>query len=184
MGDLVTTETLPIWAIDPVHSSVEFSLEYMGMSIFRTGFRTLEGELRFDSARPAEASVTATIPVASVDVTNERLMGRLMDADFFGGKDHPNITFQSTRVEPIDAAHWKIRGDLTIHGISRPVVLDARYLGQGKHPVSGKTVGTFRAETEIDRQDFGVTFRAPLEGGGTYVGDRVAISLVIAAVRL
>ena len=64
-----------------------------------------------------------------------------------------------------------------------PSALDARFLGQGKHPVSGKTVATFRADTEIDRQDFGVTFRAPLESGGTYVGDRVAISLVIAAVR-
>jgi polyisoprenoid-binding protein YceI len=162
---------------------VEFSLEYMSMSIYRTGFRALEGMLRFDPARPAEASVTASIPVASVDVTNERLMGRLMDPDFFAGKDHPTITFQSARVEPVDAAHWKVPGDLTIHGITRPVVLDARYLGQGKHPVSGKTVGTFRADAEINRQEFGVTFRAPLEGGGTYVGDKVHISLVIAAVR-
>jgi len=179
----VTTETLPTWAIDPVHSSVEFSLEYMSMSLYRSGFRALEGTLQFDPARPAEASVTVTIPGAIVDVTNERLMARLMDPDLLGGKDHPTITFQSTRVEPMDAAHWKISGDLTIHGIARPVALDTRFLGQGKHPVSGKTVGTFRAETEIDRQDFGVTFRAPLEGGGTYVGDRVAISLVIAAVR-
>ena len=179
----MTTETLPTWAIDPVHSSVEFSLEYMSMSIYRTGFRTLEGMLHFDPARPAEASVTATIPVASVDVTNERLMGRLMDADLLGGKDHPTITFQSTRVEPVDATHWKIPGDLTIHGVTRSVVMDTRFMGQGKHPVSGKTVGTFRADTEINRQDFGVTFRAPLEGGGTYVGDRVHISLVIAAVR-
>jgi polyisoprenoid-binding protein YceI len=178
---VTTIEALPTWTIDPVHSSVEFSLEYMSMSIYRTGFRALEGELRFDPARPAEALVTATIPVASVDVTNERLMGRLMDPDFFAGKDHPTIAFRSTRVEPADAAHWTIHGDLTMHGITLPVMLDTRYLGQGKHPVSGKTVGTFRAETAIDRQPFGVTFRAPLEGGGTYVGDRVTISLVIAA---
>ena len=179
----MTTETLPTWAIDPVHSSVEFSLEYMSMSLYRSGFRALEGTLRFDPARPAEASVTVTIPVASVDVTNERLMGRLMDPDLLGGKDHPTITFQSTRVEPVNAAQWKVSGDLTIHGVARPVVLDTRFLGQGTHPVSGKTVGTFRAETEINRSDFGVTYMAPLEGGGTYIGDRVAISLVIAAVR-
>jgi len=179
----VTTQTLPTWAIDPVHSSVEFSLEYMSMSLYRTGFRALEGMLHFDPARPADASVTASIPVASVDVTNERLMGRLMDPDLLGGKDHPTITFQSTRVEPVDPKHWKIAGDLTIHGITRPVVLDTHYTGQGKHPVSGKMVGTFRADTSIDRHDFGVTFNAPLEGGGTYVGPRVSISLLIVAVR-
>lgn len=178
----MTTQALPTWTIDAVHSSVEFSLEYMSMSIYRSGFRTLEGMLHFDPARPAEGSVTVSIPVASVDVTNERLMGRLMDLDLLGGKDHPTITFQSARVEPVDATHWKIPGNLSIHGVTRPVVLDARYIGQGKHPVSGKTVATFRADTEINRQDFGVTFRAPLESGGTYVGDRVHISLVIAAV--
>ena len=179
----MATATLPTWSIDPIHSSVEFTLEYMSMSLYRSGFRALEGTLRFDPARPAEASVSASIPVASVDVTNERLMGRLMDPDFFAGKDHPAITFQSTRVEPVDASRWRIAGDLTIHGITRPVVLDTRFLGHDKHPASGKTVGTFRADTEINRQDFGVTYRAPLESGGTYIGDRVHISLLIAAVR-
>ena len=179
----MTTQTLPVWTIDPVHSNVEFSLEYMSMSLYRTGFRVLEGTLHFDPARPSDASVTASIPVASVDVTNERLLGRLMDGDLLGGKDHPSITFQSVGVEPVGANHLKVSGDLTIHGIARSVVLDTRYLGQGKHPVSGKTVATFRADTELDRGDFGVTFNAPLEDGGTYLGTRVRISLIIAAIR-
>jgi polyisoprenoid-binding protein YceI len=71
--------TLATWTIDPVHSSVEFSLDYMGFSTYRTGFRALEGSLEFDAARPAASSVAASIPVASVDVTNDRLMSRLMD---------------------------------------------------------------------------------------------------------
>ena len=70
--------TLSRWTIDPVHSSVEFSLDYMGFSTYRTGFRALEGSLEFDAARPAASSVNASIPVASVDVTNERLMARPM----------------------------------------------------------------------------------------------------------
>ena len=90
--------TLSNWTIDPVHSSVEFSLDYMGFSTYRTGFRALEGSLEFDAARPAASSVAASIPVASVDVTNDRLMSRLMDPDLLGGKDHPTITFRSTRV--------------------------------------------------------------------------------------
>lgn len=71
--------TLATWAIDPVHSSVEFSLDYMGFSTYRTGFRALEGSLEFDAARPAASSVNASIPVASVDVTNDRLMSRLRE---------------------------------------------------------------------------------------------------------
>src|SRR5262249_9081359 len=159
------------WTIDPVHSSVEFSLDYMGFSMYRTGFRALEGSLEFDPARPAAASVSASIPVASVDVTNDRLMSRLMDADLLGGRDHPTITFKSTRVEVVDPAHWRVAGDLTIHGVTRPVVLDTHYLGQAKHPFSGKTSAAFRAETAIDRRDFGVTWNAAVDTGAAYLGD-------------
>src|SRR3989442_6392366 len=141
--------TLSNWTIEPVHSSVEFSLDYMGFSTYRTGFRALEGSLEFNPARPAAASVNASIPVASVDVTNDRLMSRLMDPDLLGGKEHPTISFKSTRVEAVDPAHWKGTGDLTIHGVARPVALDTRYLGQAKHPFSGKIAAAFRAETTI-----------------------------------
>src|ERR1043166_4900391 len=99
--------TLSTWTIDPVHSSVEFSLDYMGFSTYRTGFRELEGSLEFDAAQPAASSVKASIAVASVDVTNDRLMSRLMDPDLLGGKDPPRITFKSTRVEALDPSHWK-----------------------------------------------------------------------------
>jgi polyisoprenoid-binding protein YceI len=175
--------TLSTWTIDPVHSSVEFSLDYMGFSTYRTGFRNLEGSLEFDPARPAASSVVASIPVASVDVTNERLLSRLMDADLLGGKDHPTITFRSTRVEAVDPTHWKVTGDLSIHGVSRSVVLDTRYLGQATHPFAKKIAAGFRAETAIDRRDFGVTWNAAIDTGGAYLGERVQISLAILAIR-
>jgi len=175
--------TLSNWTIDPVHSSVEFSLDYMGFSTYRTGFRALEGSLEFDPVRPAAASVNASIPVASIDVNNDRLMSRLMDPDLLGGKDHPTITFESTRVEAVDPTHWKVTGDLTIHGVARPVVLDTRYLGHAKHPFSGKIAAAFRAETAIDRRDFGVTWNAAMDTGGAYLGERVQIALTIMAVR-
>ena len=175
--------TLSNWTIDPVHSSVEFSLDYMGFSTYRTGFRALEGTLEFDPDRPASASVNASIPVQSVDVTNDRLMSRLMDPDLLGGKDHPAITFRSTRVEAADPAQWKVTGDLTIHGVVRPVVLDVRYLGQAMHPFAKKMAAAFRAETAIDRREFGVTWNAAMDTGGAYLGERVQISLSIMAVR-
>jgi len=174
---------LPTWTIDPVHSSVEFSLAYMGFATYRTGFRALEGALRFDPDRPAESVVTASIPVASVDVTNERLMGRLMDADLLGGAEHPAITFASTRVEAIAADHWTVTGDLTLHGTTRAVRLDTRYLGQAKHPFSGKIAAGFRAETDIDRRDFGVSWNAAMDSGGPYLGERVHVALAILASR-
>ena len=175
--------TLAAWTIDPVHSSVEFSLDYMGFSTYRTGFRALEGSLQFDAAQPAASSVSASIPAGSIDVTNDRLMGRLMDPDLLGGRDHPNITFKSTRVEAIDPAHWKVTGDLTLHGVTRPVVLDTRYLGQAKHPFSGKIAAGFRAETTIDRRDFGVSWNAAMDTGAAYLGERVQITLAILASR-
>ncbi|HEX9420883.1 MAG TPA: YceI family protein [Methylomirabilota bacterium] len=175
--------TLATWTIDPVHSSVEFSLDYMGFSTYRTGFRALEGSLEFDAARPAASSVNASIPVASIDVTNDRLMSRLMDPDLLGGKDHPTITFRSTRVEALDTAHWRVTGDLTIQGIAQSVILDTRYLGQAKHPFSGKIAAAFRAETTIDRRDFRVTWNAAMDTGAAYRGERVQISLAIMAAR-
>ena len=175
--------TSTTWTIDPVHSSVEFSLDYMGFTTYRTGFRALEGALEFDPARPAAASVTASISVQSVDVTNDRLMSRLMDLDLLGGKDHPTITFKSTRVEAADPAQWKVTGDLTLHGTTRPVVLDVRYLGQGMHPFAKKVAAAFRAETAIDRREFGVTWNAAMDTGGAYLGERVHISLTIMALR-
>jgi polyisoprenoid-binding protein YceI len=181
--EITMATTIPTWTIDPVHSSVEFSLDYMGFSTYRTGFRALEGSLEFDPARPAASSVNASIRVPSVDVTNDRLMSRLMDADLLGGNDHPTISFRSTRVEPTDAMRWKVTGDLTVHGVTMPVVLDTHFLGQGMHPFSKKVSAAFRAEAAVDRSQFGVTWNAPLDTGGPYLGERVNISIVILAAR-
>jgi len=103
--------------------------------------------------------------------------------DLLGGKEHPTITFKSTGVEAVDPAHWKVTGDLTIHGVARPVALDTRYLGQANHPFGGKIAAAFRAETVIDRRDFDVTWNAAMDTGGAYLGERAQISLAILAIR-
>ena len=175
--------TLATWTIEPVHSSVEFSLDYRGLSTYRTGFRALEGSLEVDAAWPAASSVNASIPVASVDVTNDRLMSRLIDPDLVGGKGHPTINFKCTRVEAVEPTQWKLTGDLTIPGVTRPVVLDTRYFGQAKHPFSGKIAAAFRAETAIDRRDLGVTWNAAMDTGGAYLGERMQISPAIMVIR-
>ena len=105
------------------------------------------------------------------------------DPDLLGGTDDPTIAFTSTRVEALEPAHWMVTGDLTIHGVAQPVVLDTRYLGEATHPFSKKITAAFRAETAIDRRDFGVTWNAAMDTGGAYLGERVQISLAIMAVR-
>ena len=92
-------------------------------------------------------------------------------------------TYDGTRVEPTDAAHWKVTGDLTLHGVTKPVVLDTHFLGQGMHPFSKKVSAAFRAEAAVDRSQFGVTWNATLDTGGPYLGERVNISIVILAAR-
>jgi hypothetical protein len=174
--------TLATWTIDPVHSSVEFSLDYMGLSIYRTGFRALEGSLEFDAARPAASSVNASIPVASVDVTNDRLMSRLMDPDLLG-RDHPTVTFRSTRVEALDPAHWKVTG--------RPHHSRRGAAGRPGHALPRP------GQAPVQRQDrrglpggdghrsarLGVTWNAAMDTGAAYLGERVQISLAILAAR-
>src|SRR5580704_12352081 len=154
LGETAMAASLSTWTIEPVQASVEFSLDYMGLSTYRTGFRALEGSLEVDAAWPAASSVNASIPVASVDVTNDRLMSRLIDHDL-----------------------------VTIPGVTRPVVLDTRYFGQAKHPFSGKIAAAFRAETAIDRRDIGVTWNAAMDTGGAYLGERMQISPAIMAIR-
>src|SRR4029453_8713073 len=136
-----------------------------------------------DPAHPERASITASIPVNSVDVANERLMSRLMEADLLGGSGHPIISFRRTRVAPTDAARWKVTGHLTIHGVTKPVVLDTHFLGQGVHPFSKKVSAAFRAETGLDRRQVGGTWDPRLDTGGPYLGERVNISIVILAAR-
>jgi polyisoprenoid-binding protein YceI len=106
-----------------------------------------------------------------------------MDPDLLGGTEHPTMSFRSTGVDKAGPGHWKVGGDLTVHGVTRPVVLDTRFLGQGKHPFSGKITAAFRAETDIDRREFGVTWNAAMDTGSAYLGERVHISLWIMAAR-
>jgi len=137
------TTALSSWAIDPVRSRPDFSLEYMGFSTYRTSFRALEGSLGFDPAGPR------------------------LDP---GGQHRRHQ--QSTRVEIGDAAHSKAAATLTIHGVSRPVVLDTHFLGQASIRSAGRS--------RIDRRDFGVSCNAVMDTGGAYLDERVQTSLAAA----
>lgn len=168
------------WAIDQVHSNVEFAVKHMMISTVRGRFHQFEGVLVLDEANPAASSVNATIDAASVDTNADQRDAHLRSDDFFNADLFPKITFRSTKIEG-KGDDWKMTGDLTIRNVTKSVVLDVEFEGRGPDPMGGQRAG-FTATTKINRKDFGVNFNAALETGGLLVGDDVKITLNIEAV--
>lgn len=155
------------YAVEPGHTRVQFTVSHMGFTDWYGDFTGVSGSLSIDPARVAAAKVDITIPVASVSTTNAKLDGELKSADWFDAATYPTIRFVSTRVTPVGANKATIAGDLTFHGVTRPVILAATFNGAGINPLSkGYTVG-FNATTTIRRSDFGVKTYLPLIGDTT-----------------
>ena len=154
------------WSADPVHSHVSFEVPYAGTSTFRGGFRdytvTLEDGVLAGSAR-----------VASVDVKDEQLSGHLQTPDFFDAERFPEITFRTSDLE---------HGELTIKGVTRPVAISAAVSEPNVDPFGRERVG-IELEATVDRHEFGVSWNAPNQGGGNYLGDEVVIRAELSLVR-
>jgi polyisoprenoid-binding protein YceI len=167
------------WDIDPTHSTVGFSVRHMMVSKVRGYFRDFSGEI-LTAEDPAQSSVTATIALASIDTRQEQRDAHIRSADFFDVENHPTMTFRSTAVRA-DGADWFVDGELTIKGNTRPVTLELELNGFGPDAYGGTRAG-FSAKTEINRNDFGVDIKMPMDGGGVVVGDKVTVELEIEAV--
>lgn len=178
----MTTQTaVSTWSIDNVHSSAQFSVAYMAIAVFKGRFANVEGTIALNEADPSQSSVNAAIDVASLDISNDRFRGHMMSDQFFDAEQYPQITFKSTGVQKVGDTHWKISGDLAMHGVTKPVTLDTEYLGQAKHPFSGQLRAGFRARLAIDRGEWGLSWNAALDNGAKYVGEKVEIELDILA---
>lgn len=170
------------WQIDSSHSSVNFSARHMMLATVRGQFEKFSGTLDFDEANPAATSVDVTIDAGSVNTRDEKRDGHLKSPDFFDMEKFPTLSFKSNSVHVVDNNHAKLTGDLTIKGISKPVVMDVEYHGQAKAPW-GTTSAGFSASTKINREDWGLTWNAPLETGGVLVGKDIKIELELEAVK-
>ncbi|HKG25375.1 MAG TPA: YceI family protein, partial [Thermomicrobiales bacterium] len=168
--------TATTWAIDPAHTTVEFSVKHMMVSSTKGRFGGVSGTLVIDEQNPERSSAEVKIDASTVDTREERRDAHLRSADFFNVEVHPEITFKSTRVVPESGDRYKVYGDLTILGVSQPVVLDTEYHGQNKTPWGSEVVG-FTATTKISRKEWGLTYNAALETGGFLVGDEIKIQL-------
>lgn len=170
------------WAIDAVHSSAEFAVKHMMVATAKGRFTKLEGTIQLDEANPAASLVNATVDTTSVDTGQPQRDGHLRTDDFFNAEQYPTATFRSTRVEPVDAENAKVYGDLTIRGVTKEIVFDVEYEGQGKDAY-GKQRAGFTAQAAFNRLDFGIKWNPALEAGGFAVSNRVKLTLHIAAVR-
>ena len=167
------------WDIDATHSTVGFSVRHMMVSKVRGYFRDFSGEIT-TAADPAQSTVTARIDMDSIDTRQEQRDAHIRSADFFDVGNHTEMTFRSTAVKT-DGADWTVEGDLTIKGITKPVVLELELNGFGPDAYGGTRAG-FSAKTEISRKEFGVDIDMPMDGGGVVVGDKISVELEIEAV--
>jgi polyisoprenoid-binding protein YceI len=152
----------------------------MAVSKVRGQFAKVDGTLVVGED-PIQSSVQVTIDTNSVDTRDETRDNHVRTADFLDVENHPTITFTSTAVRPVDAASWKVDGDLAIRGVTKPVVLDVNLEGVVQDPYGNHRVG-FSATTEINRDDFGVSFGAVMEAGGLVVAKKVSIEIEAEAV--
>jgi polyisoprenoid-binding protein YceI len=170
---LLTTSAVAqeIWQLDPPHSSAQFAVRHLGISIVRGAFTNVSGTVQYDPANLEKTSIQAFITAASVDTRFEMRDRELRSEDFLDVERYPTITFASKKVEAAGAGKLKIIGDLTIHGITKEVVLDAEGpLSTLTDPSGNKRMGA-SATTKINRNDFGVS------GLPDIVGDEISITL-------
>jgi polyisoprenoid-binding protein YceI len=185
MGTPTTTQipgyVAGTWDIDPVHSDVSFSVRHMMVSKVRGKFLTFSGEIVTGEGLTG-SSVTATIDANSIDTGNDQRDDHVRSADFFDVANHPQWTYRSTGVR-VDGDEIVVDGELTIKGVTRQVPLTLELGGFGPDAFNPEsTRAGFSASTSIDRNDFGVDIKLPMDGGGVVVGDKVQINLEIEAV--
>jgi polyisoprenoid-binding protein YceI len=167
------------WAIDPVHSSISFSVRHLMVSKVRGHFQNFTGAITV--AEDGTPSVTAEIAVDSVSTNNEKRDAHVKSADFFEVEKHPTATFRSTGVRP-DGDDYALDGEFTLRGITKPVSLNLEFNGVNPGMGQGEVAG-FEASVVLNRKDFGIDIDMPLETGGAVIGDKVAITLEIEALK-
>ena len=170
------------WENDPAHSSVEFSVRHMMVSTVKGQFVRFSGTILLDESDFQRSHVEAQIDADSVHTGVEDRDAHLRSADFFEVDKFPTISFRSKSIETRDSSKGTIHGDLTIHGVTRPVMLDVEFQGEITDPRGIRRRG-FIATTVLDRKDFGITWNRVLDAGGVLAGDRVKVELNVEAVR-
>ena len=163
------------YKIDPTHTATVFSWNHFGFSTPSANFTDIQGVIKVDNAKPANSSVEVTIPLSSVNTNVPALDKEFQEEAWFNAAKYPNITFKSTKVETKDKKHFKITGNLTVKGVTKPVVLDAVLNKQGEHPMAKVPAIGFNATTSFNRSAFGIGNYVP------NVGDKITVNITTEA---
>jgi polyisoprenoid-binding protein YceI len=169
------------WRVDPVHSTVQFAVKHMGIATVRGKFTRFEGTLEVGEDL-SSSKAYGKVDVASIDTNEPDRDAHLRSADFFDVERYPEITYETTRVVPIDAESSTVYGNLTMHGVTKEVRLEVAVEGTETDPWGNERVG-LSASGFLLRSDFDMRFNQALGSGNLLVGDKVNISLDISAVR-
>jgi polyisoprenoid-binding protein YceI len=168
------------WIIDPDHSVVAFAIRHMMIAFVRGQFNKVTGTIRFDPEDITRSSVEMEIEVASLTTGIKKRDEHLLSADFFEAEKYPKINFRSTKIEKTGTNSGKVTGDVTIHGITRPVTLEVNFFGPVKSPFGETSMG-LTAMTVLNREAFGIMWNEPIEKGGLMVGRDVELTIDIEA---
>jgi len=170
------------YTIDPAHTRIGFQARHAMVTSVRGSFGDFEGTLHLDPANPAESWAKLTIRVASVTTGQDQRDAHLHTGDFFDADTHPEISFVSTLVEPVDEETYLVTGDLTIKGVTKSVPVEWTLNGSAKDPYGNVRVG-FEGRTTINRSDWGMNFNAALETGGVLVSEKIKLEFDVSAIK-
>ena len=178
----VNDPAVATYNVDPAHSEVGFQVRHLGFSRVRGYFGEYEATIRLNPDQLSTLQVEATIQADSISTGDDKRDAHLRSEDFFEVETYPELTFESTGVQNVSADSFELTGNLTMHGVTKPVTLKGTYLGAGQDPWGGQRVG-FEASAKINRKDFGLNWNTVLETGGVLVSEEVEIVLNVQAVR-
>jgi polyisoprenoid-binding protein YceI len=171
------------WNIDAAHSSLQFSVRHMVITKVRGAFKSYTGSVELKDDKDLElANVEVVIDASSIDTAEAKRDEHLRGADFLDVATYPTLRFQSRSIER-KGQRYQVQGDLTLHGVTRPVVLDVEFQGQGKDPWGGQRAA-FSAKTSLNREEFGLSWNQVLEAGGLLVGTKIDIEIELQAVKV
>ena len=175
--------TVTAWNLDPAHSTAEFKVKHMMISNVKGSFGSLAGVLQLDQTDYTHSTVEASIPVAALKTGDDQRDGHLKSADFFDAEKFPALTFKSSNIDSTGGANYAVTGDLTMHGVTKPVTFAVEDVSEpSKDPWGNHRIG-LAASTKINRKDFGLTWNSALETGGVLVGEDVTISLEVQFIK-
>ncbi|MFE9554506.1 YceI family protein [Streptomyces sp. NPDC006692] len=170
------------YTIDPSHSSIGFTVRHAMVTNVRGSFADHEGVLTLDGANPAASAASIDVRIASVDTGIADRDDHLRSADFFDAEQFPLMSFRSTEAQELGGDKYRMIGDLTIKGVTRPLAIDLEFNGTATDPYGNQRIG-FEGSAEILRSDWGLTWNAALETGGVVVSDKVKLTFDISAIK-